>query len=235
MHTLPRLIQRLPAGQSIPRHRHADGYAAIVLEGTHQQAGDAGRRRLGPGEVAVHAGFAAHLNHVGPGGARLLNLPVAWLPDGFGRVDDPDELVRLAGQDPQAAAARLQEQLMPLPAGSADWPDLLAAALAADPGLSVSAWARQHGLAAATVSRGFARVFGTSPRRFRSEALARRALHGCLWEGGSLAHVALEAGFADQSHMTHAITALTGCPPGEWRRRSSGDKTAAARRGTVAG
>ena len=32
-----------------------------------------------------------------------------------------------------------------------------------------------------------------------------------------LAEIAAETGFADQPHMTRAITALTGAPPRAWR------------------
>jgi AraC-like DNA-binding protein len=35
---------------------------------------------------------------------------------------------------------------------------------------------------------------------------------------GSLADIAARTGFADQPHMTRAITALTGASPHAWRR-----------------
>jgi len=36
--------------------------------------------------------------------------------------------------------------------------------------------------------------------------------------GSSLAEIAAVAGFADQSHMTRAVRALTGQTPGDWLR-----------------
>ena len=237
LHGLPALHQRLAAQQVLRRHRHVDAYAAVVLAGGYEEAGDHGRRLLGPGDVVLHGAFGAHGNRVGTGGARLVNLPItagtAACAEGFARVRDPDSLACLAARDLQAAAQALQADLQPLPAALLDWPDLLARDLAQQPGLSLAAWARGHGLAAETLSRGFARVFGVTPRRWRFEWRARRALQAPADE--SLASVALQAGFADQSHLTHAVVALTGHPPGHWRRASSRDKTGARRHGTLAG
>lgn len=237
---LPGLHQQLPARQQLHRHRHLDAYAAVVLAGGYEEAGDHGRRLLGPGDVVLHAAFGAHGNRVGRRGARLLNLPITGpvpgLAEGFASVPDPDALARLAGRDLQAAAQALQQGLQPLPAALQDWPDLLARDLVEQPGLALAAWARQHGLAAETLSRGFVRVFGVTPRRWRFEARARRALQGLqAMDSGSLAGLALDAGFADQAHLTHAVVALTGHPPGHWRRPSSRDKTGARRPGTLAG
>jgi len=34
----------------------------------------------------------------------------------------------------------------------------------------------------------------------------------------SLSHIALECGFANQSHFTRVFTSIVGLPPGAWRR-----------------
>lgn len=239
LHGLPGLHQQLPAQQVLRRHRHVDAYAAVVLAGYHDEAGDHGRRRLGPGDVVLHTAFGAHGNRVGSQGARLLNLAIlqtgaeAACTDGFARLHDPDTVARLAECDPVAAARALQADLQPLPPALCDWPDLLAHDLAQQPGLSLAAWAQRQGLAAETLSRGFARVFGITPRRWRFEWRTRRALQALMHDGQALAAVALDAGFADQSHLCHAVAALTGLPPGHWRRTSSGGKTGASRSRTV--
>lgn len=223
--SVPPLQQHLAARQRLARHRHDEAYVAVVLAGSYQQAGDCGRRRLVPGDVVVHGPWAAHLNHVGTQGARLLNLPGAPVAEGFGHVADIDTLARLAEREPGAAARQLAALLQPLAADRADWVDLLAADLLATPTLSITTWAQQQGLAAATVSRGFRQAFGTSPRRWRHEQQARRALQLLLGRQQPLAQAALEAGYADQAHLTHAVSALTGRPPGWWRQASSRDKT----------
>lgn len=221
----PPVRQKLEPGLRIARHRHDEAYVAVVLAGGYAEAGDSGRRRLAAGDVVVHPMFSGHLNQVAGSGAVVLNLPVAGLTAPFGRLDDPDAVARTAQTDPLAAAALVREMLCPLPAESLDWPDELAAALIEQPGLSLGRWARERRLAPESVSRGFSRVFGVAPKRFRFEARARQALRAAMETQAPLAQVALDAGFADQAHMGHAVRELTGAAPGLWRRRSSGDKT----------
>jgi AraC-like DNA-binding protein len=65
---------------------------------------------------------------------------------------------------------------------------------------------------------GFTRTFGISPYAYhlsRRIALAQRGLA----DGADIAAVALEAGFADQAHLTRHLRRLTGLTPGAMRRR----------------
>lgn len=217
--SLPPARQTLAPGR-LPRHRHAEGYVAVVLAGAYEEAGDAGRRRLAPGDVVVHGAWEAHLNS-SRRGAQVLNLP---LPAGrlaaFGRVDDVDGLVRTATRDPRAAAEQLSETFAPAPTELPDWPDRLAAALAAGDAAGLALWAETFGVSPERLSRGFGQVFGVSPKRFRAEARARAALASLSVTATPLAELALAHGFADQAHMTRAVRALSGLPPGGWRRSS---------------
>src|SRR5881397_2182389 len=66
-----------------------------------------------------------------------------------------------------------------------------------------------------TVARQFRWAFGTSPDRYRTSrrvALAQVAIES----GQSLAQVAAEAGFADQSHMTRQFKRTYGLTPARW-------------------
>jgi AraC-like DNA-binding protein len=111
-----------------------------------------------------------------------------------------------------------------LPRAARDWTAVLAFDLLDGEAERLDDWAARHGLAAATVSRGFARTFGVRPSVFRAEARARRAFAAVVESAAPLAAIAAAQGFADQAHMTRAVTALTGAPPGRWR--SNGFKTA---------
>lgn len=216
IHAMPSGRQALPAGGALARHRHAQAYLALVLDGGYDEAGDLGRRRVAAGEAVVHGAFSAHANAVGRRGARVLNLALEVAPpEGFYRVDDLDALARLATRDARAAAAQAGAALRPLAADARDWPDRLAHDLRHAPTLGLAAWAAHHGLAPETLSRGFAKAFGVTPRQLRAELRAVHALRRV--RELPLAALALDAGFADQAHMTHAITALSGRPPGFWR------------------
>jgi AraC-like DNA-binding protein len=218
LHQLPSARQRMPPQFSMPRHRHLAPYAAVVIAGSYEEAGEYGRRRLLPGDVVLHDAFSAHLNRVSTQGAWLVNLPTGIRGERFARVHDLDMLVRLAAIDQEAAALELLSQLQTLPPTLQDWPDLLAHDLRSMPDLLLTDWAHAHGLAPETLSRGFAKVFGTTPRRWRFEMHTRNALQAVLLGRESLVGAALGFGFADQAHFTHAVVAMTGRPPGYWHR-----------------
>lgn len=66
-----------------------------------------------------------------------------------------------------------------------------------------------------TIARHFRRSFGTSPDRYRllrRLEMARTAIEA----GQSLAQVAVETGFADQSHMTRQFKRAYGLTPARW-------------------
>jgi transcriptional regulator GlxA family with amidase domain len=68
-----------------------------------------------------------------------------------------------------------------------------------------------------TMARAFRQAFGTSPDRYR--ALRRLDIARTLIQSGqSLARAGIEAGFADQSHMTRQFTKTFGLSPGHWAK-----------------
>jgi AraC-like DNA-binding protein len=203
------------AFERMPRHRHGEGYVALVLAGGYVEAGDRGRLRVEAGQAVVHGSYESHGNAFGGTGARVLNLPAFAAPagDALGHVDDADAVARLAERDAGEAAELLRQTFRPLAARLNDWPDLLAAALAADPNLGLTDWAGSMGIAPQSLSRGFRQAYGVSPKRYRLELRALQALRRLPGWQGSMAMLAAETGFADQAHLTHAIVALTGRPP----------------------
>jgi len=212
-------LEKWEGRTSIPRHRHANGYAALIVSGGYEESGSFGRYRVRVGEVLLHRPFDAHLDRFGLSGARILNLPLRSQPAyGLGRVADSDRIVQLARKDLIAATESLFEQLTPVRPAPADWPDLLASNLISDPTLQLREWAERQGLAQESLARGFRKVFAMTPAAFRAEARAHSAWVGIGDAAAPLAHIAEATGFADQAHMTRAISELTGRPPSHWRR-----------------
>ncbi len=213
--------ERLGAHKRIPRHHHWGGYITVVLGGGYQEAGFEGRLNVAPGDVVVHGRFDAHLDHIGSSGAELVNLPLPpglSLPASF-RIDDPDELARIAEVDPVVAAHSLR------PVGDvathSDWPDLLAGALQSASDQRLGNWAENVGLSAETLSRGFRAAYGITPARFRAEVRARRAMEMLIEGETSLASIAIDCGFSDQPHFSRAILSMTGKSPGSLRKSNS--------------
>jgi len=212
------LRSRLVPGETIARHIHDEAYAAVVLDGGYEEAGERGRWRVRAGDVLLHGRFSGHWNHR-PGKALVLNLPLHGDLSGpaMARVRDPDLLARLAERDPLEAAAALLEGLTPGVSALSDPSDRLAQALSGDDAPSVEAWARDQGVARETAFRWFRDAYGVGPARFRVEARARRAWRLIVEGEAPLADIAADAGFADQAHMSRDVKALTGRPPGAWR------------------
>jgi transcriptional regulator GlxA family with amidase domain len=98
---------------------------------------------------------------------------------------------------------------------------MLATALSRDPSLPLRAWAAETCLAPETISRGFKKAFGVSPKLFRLEVRARRAYDAIVRSTRPLTIIAHELAFADLAHMSRSVSLLTGAPPSAWRQLRS--------------
>lgn len=214
-------VSRYAGGERMARHRHAEAYAAVVLSGGYLEAGDRGRFRAEPGHVLIHGRYESHQDAFTPRGATVLNILLERPLDlPMGVVADPDALARMSQQDPREAAEALAEMIRPAEARLQDWPDQIALAMAADDEVPLALLAEGVGIAPQSLSRGFRQAYGVSPKRYRAEQRALRAVRALgSWRGG-LASLAAEFGFADQAHLTRAVVALTGCSPHRLRVQS---------------
>ena len=81
------------------RHVHGEAYAALVLSGGYEEAGDHGRFKVNPGDVVFHDRFEGHLDRFFAKGAVILNLPLApnqWAMPRIAQVTNPDSVARMA-------------------------------------------------------------------------------------------------------------------------------------------
>ena len=209
----PQLTENYAAYQRLPRHTHQIAYAAVVVDGSYTEAGDRGRFVVRPGYVAFHSAFEAHTNLICCRGARILNLPIAGSGASLGAIDDVDELVKIAERDVEEAGQRLRQSLTDCDIPLMDWPDLLAADLIGKSDINLTEWAAAHSLSLQSISRGFKRVFGVSPKEFRARQRALRAIAALPDWSGKLAALSAELGYFDQSHMCRSIRQLTGRHP----------------------
>jgi AraC-like DNA-binding protein len=205
---------------NLPRHCHREPFAAVVLAGGYDEAGDTGRHRVSAGDIIFHRAFESHLDRFDHPGAEVLviPLPVDWEGQTRGRIDDPDTIVRACEKDPAEVLHLLVADVSVPPAAPGDWPEALAESLCGDPSMSLERWAESAGLHPGSLSRGFEQVFGTTPAAYRQAQRVRSAIECLMHTDIPLSSVAFDCGFADQAHMTRAITAAAGAPPALLRR-----------------
>lgn len=84
--------------------------------------------------------------------------------------------------------------------------------LAADEGVAAALGGRPVAQSRRSLHRHVVGATGLSPNKHEQLQRARRA-YALLQDGWTLAEAAVEAGFADQAHMTRAFTALAGRSP----------------------
>lgn len=94
--------------------------------------------------------------------------------------------------------------------------EALHASRANAPGLE--ALARTAGVSPSTLARAFRRRFGVSPGGFLRRLRVEWAREQLVRTDRSLAVIAAEAGFADQSHFTRVFARATGVTPARLRR-----------------
>jgi len=212
-------------------HSHSAAYAALVLEGDYEEAGDQGQFQVSAGDVVLHDRFETHINRFASCRAVVLNLPLFFgtkFQPGLALVSDPDLIARTAETNPSEAAKLLLALVQKQAGNETDWPGELAATLLEDPDTRICEWGEARGLAPWTVSRGFAKVFGLPPEVFRTRVRARHAWTAIRDTSEPFAALAFRLGFADQPHMVRSVKQLTGRNPHTWRNTANGFKTSDA-------
>jgi AraC family transcriptional regulator len=73
------------------------------------------------------------------------------------------------------------------------------------------------GVHPAHLARVFRRAHGCTIAQYRTKVRVQRACGLLALPEASLAQIAAEVGFADQSHFTRAFVSVVGAPPGAYR------------------
>ncbi len=236
-----------PAGV-VPRHSHENAYFCLVRAGAYTERFGGRTRSCGPLTLAYHPAEEVHSEEIhgpevrsfnielGPGWrqrlARLggrLDAPADFTGTGLADLAcrlqrefvEPDDVSPLAVEglalEILAGAARLAAPPQPAPPG---WLERAREALRARfaESVSLAELGREAGVHPVYLASAFRRhcrcSVGEYVRRLRVE-FARRRLAA---SDDPLAVIALEAGFADQSHFTRTFKRHTGRTPAEYRR-----------------
>ena len=147
-------------------------------------------------------------------GGPALGVPLSELRDRRVALEELDPALarELHGElDPREAARRLEAAARALAGRPGD--PLVAAAVArlGDPAARVDELAIEVGLSERQLRRRFHAAAGYGPKTLQRVLRFRRFLAG---PGEDLARAALEAGYADQPHLTREVARLAGTTPG---------------------
>lgn len=217
----------------LARHSHPRGCIAVVLDGSVDKAFARLSGTVTQGALITMPPAEPHVDAFGRTGARLIVVETAddeelaldrdWsallVATKIAReLVSPDAFTPLAVEglalELAAAARRI--------GGSGAPPWLLTAReMALDHALdsvSVSAIAAHVGVDPPLLARSFCRHFGASIGEYVRNARLDWAASQLVRGDAPLAALALDAGFADQSHFTRSFKRRTGLPPGRYRR-----------------
>jgi AraC family transcriptional regulator len=225
-------------GTRFRRHAHEGVHLCCVLAGGFVEAGRAGAEAVGPGTVRVSPS-ARHDIDFGPAGARCAVIELGaddaavlgrldrsqflrdpWLALVVARLGvaaqrgEPHAQVALDG-----AVAELFAQIARRRGARASrtppgWLEEARTRVRDEGGRPALAdLAAALGVHRAHLARAFRDHYGVTLGAFARRLRVERALRLLAVDDQPLAAIAADAGFADQSHMTRAISAATGSSP----------------------
>lgn len=220
-------------GKRLPRHSHPHGCIAVVVEGAVDKTFARVSGTAAQGAVITMPPEEPHVDAFGRAGARIVvaespadeavALDRDWtcllIATKIAReLEAPDSFTPLAIEglalELAAAARRLGGPGAPQwLQGARD----LALERALEP-VSVVEIAAELDVDPRLLARGFHEHFGASIGEYVRNARLDWAAARLVQTDASLATLALEAGFADQSHFTRSFKRRTGLPPGKYRR-----------------
>lgn len=216
-----------------PLHRHAEARLIVFVEGTYTERAFEQAANFTPGDFVIRPGYFAHdgIADAGTCYVRLGLTPEAanghfsvygWCAR-RGRVSLA--ALRELTFDPAAGDAILAGSTtfaLETPAPKAPM-EMIAAALCSEDSDQLAALADAHRLRPWELTRAFKSTFGLSPNRYRQQARVQRALKLMAETETPLPQIAVEAGFADHSHLCRALRRATGRTPSQVRRAVTPD------------
>lgn len=214
-------------GEVCHAHRHAGAQISLLLSGDYREDGSAGHVVANDGVLTGKPAGFEHENTFGDFGALILSVNL---------YEAPFLKTYVAGRWPAGvrdallttAAVGELDRLVPAVCdgltpvdrapGRAEWLEQAHASLSTQGDSRTGSLAQTAGLHPVTFSRLFRDAFGRSPAAVRKSCRAARALQAIIRSRAGLIDIALDAGFADQAHMTRAVRQITGYPPARLRR-----------------
>ncbi|WP_266170333.1 helix-turn-helix domain-containing protein [Dyella subtropica] len=237
---------RYEGDASLPLHEHDEAYLCLVADGAYVQQASGRDTACESGLLLVHPEGHRHANRFSPLGARCLSI---FPSHEFTASDSMQRLLgdhrALNLPDAPRLLARIERELAatddaaPLALQSAIF-ELVALACRSDQGERQPAWLSKvlerlqddplaslslqelgalAGVHPAHLARRFQQAQGMSVGEYRRALRIKLACRTLACDERSIADVAVEAGFTDQSHFARVFKRVTGQTPRDFRHK----------------
>jgi AraC family transcriptional regulator len=236
---------RQPCSRKVPRHQHELAYVTVVLDGDYLE-GDRGKlEELRPFTAVFNPSGVQHATVIGPSGASFFTIelreqhlrelgvrlpPQAKFDRGAGAMLWPGlrlySAFKTQTSDPLVLESHVLELLGAI-AGSASrekstpwWLGRVKERMHEEFGdnIRMRDLAHDAGVHPVHLARVFRAQEGRTPGDYLQQLRVRAACHRLREPGYPLAAIAVECGFADQSHFTRVFRKLTETTPAQFRR-----------------
>jgi AraC family transcriptional regulator len=207
---------RRPVQGLLGWHRHHGTAIAVPKHGRYVELVLHSRFRIQQGLIVFTQAFAPHADQISSGFATIVNLEIPN-PEGLpcGVFELPLKACRPSWPQHSHDVLEMVSQLRVVaPEPSPAW--LSEAFQRLLQTQSATATALEAGLSREHFHRSFMAAYSMSPGQALREHKVSKALNA-LSQPGPLAEIALECGFADQSHMARLLKAATGITAGQYR------------------
>jgi AraC family transcriptional regulator len=237
-----------PLEKHVAAHEHPLPYFSLVLQGHYEEEGRRGFNQYGGFTLAFHPQCTRHTGIVPKGGAEFFTAEVgeSWLDDFRGPRALNEAVYELSAGELTWLAVRLfreyregkyasgltMESLVWEMLGAAArlqhvhrhtepewWPrviEMLHASVCEN--VRMTELASEVGVHPAYLSRMFRRIEGKTAGTYVQQLRVQYACRGLRDREKSLAEIAAESGFADQSHMTRTFQRVAGTTPAGMRK-----------------
>jgi AraC family transcriptional regulator len=218
------------------RHDHESATMVIVRDGEFEETVGSRSFRCTPGSILIKPAGAHHSNRYSQSGstALLAGLPSSCAVGEVRVFRNAAAMRRLAFefrcrdiasalicellllellQQPSRGGAYAQERPAP-------WLRSVEEQLRSEPLAGIGAIAARIQRHPVHVAREFRRHYGCSPGEYARSARIERACEMLRRSNESVASIAFDLGFYDQSHFTNLFRRIVGTTPADYRRRS---------------
>ncbi len=238
---------RHPARARMPRHCHEYAYFCLIRRGTYQEEYGGRQRLCSPGMLAFHPFQELHAEHTGAEEVWSFNIEITpdWARGLGGTVSSLDQPFDCHAGPAMSLALRLFDEFKQFDASSPLIVEGLTLELLgvcdrqASGETVVPRWLRhvsellrdrcaeswslcdiaaESGVHPGYLATAFRRHYGCTIGEFVRRQRVARACRDLAGSDVPLADVALQAGFADQSHFTRTFKRQTGLTPAAYRK-----------------